>query len=656
VVALDNLSFDISPTYIQGATRYAAPVASQGGVWSDLVWGSYADYTTLPPDADGNPVSANDRGTVKPLHVFQEHLPSWVSQIESRRKYNRFTGSITANHSLGDWFTQRFIVGIDKVWDTDSQLFPLNPASSYPQSSGGEVFQSNPQEQNVTVDWAASGIYTMDDTWEFTTSIGAQYYYRQNETLGTRGREFSTSLQRTINQTNETQASLSYSFRENKQLGIYIQEQIGWRGIAFITGAVRADDNSAFGSGFDLEYYPKVSGTVVVSDMDFWNVDMVNQLRLRAAWGKAGRQPGTFSGLNLYEAFPGPGGAAGITPDSPGNELVGPEVSTEIEVGVDFAFFDDVVSGEFTFFSQVTRGALINRGLPGSVGFPGSVQTNLGKLANQGWEAVLNFRVLDMENVRFDLTVAGDHTINEIKNLGDVPESGDLRVGHPYPTHRGNFIVSAEHLGADDSGFYTNAMCDSGISDGPFPGNVLRPGGTPVACNITDVDMQERIDNLLYGIEYPTYTFNVAPTVTLFNNLQIFANAEGQYGRWQYNIETAYGNIYRNTLASWLKDDPIYLAGSLFGPQPDRRYYGMVSADYWKLRELGMRYQLPQSLLGGAVDRASISVTGRDLFMLWQRTDVDLAGSKIYDVEQTSTNIWAFPNVSRIDVTLRVTL
>ena len=92
------------------------------------------------------------------------------------------------------------------------------------------------------------------------------------------------------------------------------------------------------------------------------------------------------------------------------------------------------------------------------------------------------------------------------------------------------------------------------------------------------------------------------------------------------------------------------------GPEDSPVSVERTSGALQKLRELGMRYQLPQSLLGGAVDRASISVTGRDLFMLWQKNDTDLAGSKIYDVEQTSTNIWAFPNVSRIDVTLRVTL
>jgi outer membrane cobalamin receptor len=78
---------------------------------------------------------------------------------------------------------------------------------------------------------------------------------------------------------------------ENATVGAYVQQQFDWQQRLFLTGAVRADDNSAFGQDFDLVYYPKVSGAWVLSEEDFWNVDIVNQLRVRAAWGKAGQQP-----------------------------------------------------------------------------------------------------------------------------------------------------------------------------------------------------------------------------------------------------------------------------------------------------------------------------------------------------------------------------
>ena len=66
------------------------------------------------------------------------------------------------------------------------------------------------------------------------------------------------------------------------------------------------------------------------SRKNFWNVGAINSLRLRGAWGKAGRQPDTFAGVNTFGVIPGMGGGAALNPTSVGNTEVGPEKGTEI--------------------------------------------------------------------------------------------------------------------------------------------------------------------------------------------------------------------------------------------------------------------------------------------------------------------------------------
>ena len=117
-----------------------------------------------------------------------------------------------------------------------------------------------------------------------------------------------------------------HAVREDRSLGFYVQEQIGFNGRLFITGAVRADDHSAFGDEFERQYYPKISGTWTLSEENFWGIDQINSLRVRTAWGKAGRQPDTFSRTPQYEVAAGPGGlSSAIRLESPGNVAVGPE-------------------------------------------------------------------------------------------------------------------------------------------------------------------------------------------------------------------------------------------------------------------------------------------------------------------------------------------
>ena len=53
-------------------------------------------------------------------------------------------------------------------------------------------------------------------------------------------------------------------------MGFFVQQQFGWKDRLFLTGAIRADDNSAFGEDFDVVYYPKLSGSwVIVSTWAF---------------------------------------------------------------------------------------------------------------------------------------------------------------------------------------------------------------------------------------------------------------------------------------------------------------------------------------------------------------------------------------------------
>ena len=76
-------------------------------------------------------------------------------------------------------------------------------------------------------------------------------------------------------------------------------------------------------------------------------------------------------------------------PDSPGNPAVKPEVSTELELGFDFAILDDRVSGEFTKYWREDKQSLLELALLPSFGFPGDVDRNLGRIDNWGWEAML---------------------------------------------------------------------------------------------------------------------------------------------------------------------------------------------------------------------------------------------------------------------------
>src|SRR5690606_5638000 len=323
--------------------------------------------------------------------------------------------------------------------------------------------------------------------------------------------------------------------------------------------------------------------------------------------------------VTLFNPSVGPGGAAAVTPGEVGNPEIGPEVSGEIEVGFEAALLQDRVVADFTYFYQRVRDALGVIPLAPSEGFSGSVDGNIAQLDNWGWELSLDMAVLQRDNLAFNLGFTGAHSLNKVVDLGDREPAMELREGLPYPIYASDIILSADF---DEFGQPTNVMCDSGTGEQIeiAPGRVvgIEPGGPPVPCAETE-DYE-----LMVGTLYPQYTWSFSPTLTLYRNLEIFGLIDGEFGRWGSETTLYCRNTpcFSNTLESLVRDDAAYVEGTVYYLRHPRgrTQHGIFDADFFKLREVGARYQIPQSWLAGfGVDRAAVSIVGRNLATLWQR-------------------------------------
>ncbi|MBI4521897.1 MAG: TonB-dependent receptor, partial [Gemmatimonadetes bacterium] len=621
VVFSDNLTLDVSTGFVDGYTRFENATPGDGGIWQDLLWSNGYYLNRITPF--GTP------GSDVRLGGFQEHLPTDVAENEATRDYTRFTGSATLNFRSGEFnlggmtasLTQRAVFGIDKGWDINRIMHPIEDGvvpehlrqytsswgSVYSETVSGEMQYERPIQTNMTFDYAATANLDVNSAWNFATSFGAQYYLDRDDRFSARGQGFASPLSTTVNQLAQARTNVSYSLIENKSLGFYVQETVGYNDRLFLTGAMRFDDNSTFGVDAPATRYPKLSGTWVVSEESFWPVSLVNSLRLRGAWGQAGRQPSSTSNQDIYVAVPGPAGTPALRPFSPGNPAIEPEVSTELELGFDVALLEDRLSGQFTHYSRRTEQALLPLAMLSSRGFPGSVDRNVGRIDNWGWEAQLSARVYASPAFSFDLDLSADYTDNEIKDLGEYPGSANIRIGYPYPNNvTNNWVVSAQFdPSAPAKGNFTNAfgkritaLCDSGVSLAPDPSAPNRskygvmPGGEPRPC----LEIPTR--RIFAGRGFATHSLTVAPRISLLDNqLQIFALAEGQYGRTRTEDGHAWGHHYNNSAVSRAQDDPIWVASKAMNGTGTQWVTNLYDGDFWKLRELGARYTLPQALV-----------------------------------------------------------
>ena len=614
VVFSEAFTLDISTGFVNGETRFMQQVDGDGGEWEDMIWGN------------GYCVERINPGACPRLYHFQEHLPSDVAKIDVRRDYSRFTASATLSMTPVSWLSSRAIIGLDKGWEENTSLFPKEVvlSSVYPETALGAITLERPTDTNLSLDASATARFTLNESIGTATSVGAQYYEKTYSLFGNAGSGFASPLSTTINQTPPATNTIIFNYIENKSLGFYVQEELSWNDRVFLTAAVRFDDNSAFGAEFEPVKYPKFAATWVVSEESFWTVDLINSLRLRGAWGKAGRQPDAFAGTNQYGVVPGPGGGAQLRPSAPGNPKVGPETSSELELGFDVALLDDRVAGEFTWYYEQNKDALLSVGLAPTIGFNGNTQRNLGQIDNWGWEATLNSRIYENDALSFGLDLTASHVDNEIKSLGDFPganagtSNSAIKIGFPYPTYSvSRVLLDAKYDPAgsqrDQRGQRISAMCDEGTPTGDGTQYAWVPTGTAIPCqNVSP------LARFLQGRSFFTYRFSITPTVSLLNNtLQLHVMADGAYGKWN-NTSTSYGNDYGTRCVCSVMRDAEGAYGAWWdSPHSNTSNY---RADFWKLREIGLRYELPEMLVGRiGADRASLSLSGRELAIIWQK-------------------------------------
>ncbi len=630
VLASEDITLDVSLGYITGETSFMQQ-RTAWGMWEQFQW-------------------ANPEGQGRTLRGFLRARPEEIAENKAIRDMTRFTGSATVTHTPFPWLTQRAIIGTDVLTEENSVLFPRRPEGANHDFGGlslGDLNLERPRREYNTLDYSASANYSLNDAITLTSSFGFQYYARTEEVVGGIGRVFPAPQIVTLSGAAATTATQTYV--ENKSVGMYVQQEVAWNDRIFLTAAVRGDDNSAFGADYDAAIYPKFSATWVISEEPFWQQydDIVNSLRLRSAWGKAGRQPDTFAGVTLFRPEPGPGGEPSVSPDVLGNPDLGPEVSQEIEVGFDAAFFDERMSTEFTYYNQLVTDALIDVPVPPTFGFPGAQTVNLGELKNTGWELAVEGRLYERPNLAWDMGFGIQSNENEIVDLGGVPETNDLKEGWNYPLMTERIIRSAE---LDQHGNAINVMCDGGGGqDGLVPG----VGNALVPCSTAPLLVQGN------GLAIPKYEASMNTTITLFDNLRLFAMAEWRGEHWRSLTDAACRHTcFQTSYMAVTREDPFFVA-ALTGRARQTRITSDFDAAFLKLRELSLNYTLPSAWAERAgASRASVNVAFRNPWTIWVAQSeisgapvTDPEARRVGDLDSSNSNV---PPLTSFTATMRV--
>lgn len=578
-----RLTAVLGSSYIQTRTRLAQP-SIDADPFSQLIW-------ALPRNLDDG-----RRG-------FLTAPPEDWSKVESRADNDRAITNLELRFRPVSWSTHRLVTGLDFNSEVNSLLIPRFPEGAnhwYGQNALGNRNVTRAQRRYLTVDYAGSATFDRGD-YSFQPSIGFQFYRSESASINASGQEFPAIPITTVG--GGAVRNGGEAFSENSQVGVYFQQQVGRLNRLFLTGAVRADANSAFGSEFDAAIYPKLSGTWVISEEPFWNWGWVDQLRLRGAWGAAGRQPGAFDASRLYGAAVGYQDRPGLLPSAYGNPQLKPERGEELELGFDVTFLDGRLGLEYTRFDKRVKDAIVNRPVSPSTGFAGNQVVNLGRLEVWGNEIGVNAAVLRGDRFGWDVDFQFSNYENRILDIG----SDDPIFGGTQSQHRRGYSIADIFMRRvleaeiDQNGTVISAICDGGT--GP---QGVDPNGPPVPCS--------QAPQVWMGHSQPTWQVGVGSGVTLFHNLRLYARVEGNGGHHQVNTEIRATHNQLTTEGTVLRNNPLLQAYRSL--EIDRT--GLYEAGFLRLREVSATLDLPAGLATRVGARnASLSAGVRNVAMLW---------------------------------------
>src|SRR5437870_298619 len=489
----------------------------QGIVSSGLL--GYAFDTVAPTGNPLNPQAPALQGGYRFLTPAQEN------QISTTQRIERFTGGLNVNFRPASFLTMRGTAGYDATNQGDNQLTPPNVIPLDQSRFDGNANQNRAQIFAYTATFATTASFRLSPVVNSNTTAGVQYFKNVYQQVQASGRKVVAGTSAlggiVVPSVNDTTAPFV-------TLGGYVEEQVALRDRLYLTGAVRADKNSSFGTQFGNIVYPKLSGSWVISEEPFFpRVGWLSSLRLRAAWGKPGRSPGALDAPHFFRPVAVASGATdvpGITIGGAGNANLKPEQTREIETGFDADLLQQRLHLEATYYDKDSKDGLIAVQLAGSVGESFTRFDNLGEVSNEGIELLLTAQLVNAPDVQWSITASGWGNKNRVLKTDSINTPIIFGLGGATQRHEVGYPAG----GYWGTPYTFTDLNGDGLIDGRASAGELVFGDS----------------DTFQGSSVPTRGASLATEVTLLRHFRLFGQFDGRWGNKLDNSTESFRCIF----------------------------------------------------------------------------------------------------------------
>jgi TonB-linked SusC/RagA family outer membrane protein len=324
----------------------------------------------------------------------------------------------------------------------------------------------------------------------------------------------------------------SSSFYEVNMLSYAGRVNYDFKGKYFGTATIRYDGSSKLANKWAA--FPSFALAWRASEESFLKNDWLSNLKARFSFGYSGNNNGVaaygtqltpITKTNVLYDFNGTL-ASGFNPGDPVNRNLTWEKTRELNLGIDYGFYKDRITGSIDVYDKLSDGLLMARSLPLEVGVA-TMTDNIGSVSNKGIEFSLNTVNIRTNDFSWSTSLSFAYNKNEIVSLYGKKEDvvGEARfIGKPI-----NVIYDYKILGV-----WTQAEYDAGESIYYNPDGTVNYTAKPGEAKTKDVSGNGTLgseDKVILGSPDPKWTGSFSSSIEFRNfdfSFNIFTN-QGVY-------------------------------------------------------------------------------------------------------------------------------
>jgi TonB-dependent starch-binding outer membrane protein SusC len=392
-----------------------------------------------------------------------------------------------------------------------------------------------------------------------------------------------------------------------------------------LTLTVRDDGSSRFYDGFSKSptpnqwgLFPSAALAWKIKEESFLkNVNAISNLKLRLGWGITGQQDigSDFPAQAIYTvASPGSYYLIGgeyvptLRPSAYDGTIKWEQTDTK-NLGLDFGFMKERITGSFDLYKRVTTNLLNTVTIPSGSNFSNTLFTNVGSLENRGVEASLNIVPISKKDMSLTIGLNLTYNINKILKLliTDDPNFIGVLYGDAFTGQK-----QVTRVGYPAYSYFLNKQ-------------VYDANGNPVEGLYVDLSGQggtvngNNLDKYIYHNPAPDYVLGLSARFA-YKNFDLSASARANIGNYVYNQIAAgasYDQLYQ---IGYFKNFTTFLSDTKFVKRQFTSDYFVSNASFLKLDNVSAGYRFDN-----LVDKLSarVSFTVQNVFTVTKYKGID---------------------------------